>query len=70
MSNVFKLFSRVRLKDSAEGSIVTVYTEPSEGYDIETADADGTDLYGDGGWRTVNAEDIAEVLWEPKEKYS
>ena len=63
---MYKLFSVVKLSDGAKGAIIGVYTDPTEGYDINTADADGTDRYGDGGWRTVHADEIVEVLWEAK----
>lgn len=63
---MIKLYSEVKLTDGAEGTIIGVYTDPSEGYDIDTADDDGTDRYGDGGWRTVYASEIAEVLREAK----
>ena len=63
---MYKLYSVVRITDGAEGAIIGIYTDPSEGYDIDTADADGNAPYGDGGWRTGHADEIAEVLWEPK----
>ena len=63
---MLKLYTEVKLTDGAEGTIIGAYTNPSEGYDIDTADDDGTDRYGDGGWRTVRREDIMEVLRGPQ----
>ena len=63
-SKTIKLFSTVRLKDGREGDVVDVYSDPP-GYEIDFTRAGQPvpDPLTEG----VEAREIAEVLWEPKD---
>lgn len=62
-----KQYSRVQLADGAVGDVVEVFTDPSEGYLIDTADPDPAVPLPPDWLRTVPRGQIAKIIWEPKD---
>lgn len=62
-----KQYSRVQLVDGAVGDVVEVFTDSSEGYLIDTADADPAVPLPPDWLRTVSRSQVAEILWEPED---